>query len=124
MSGIIIVEDEREIADLLELYLLNDGFAVRKFHNAADALAGIEADCPDLLLLDIMLPDADGFSVCRKIRERYYFPIIMLTARTGDDDKISLKEEGDYMNLNKARCPLLGNDIPLFIMQTKTCTKL
>lgn len=88
MSGIIIVEDEREIADLLELYLLNDGFTVRKFHNAADALAGIEAECPDLLLLDIMLPDADGFSVCRKIRERYYFPIIMLTARTGDDDKI------------------------------------
>lgn len=87
-NSIIVVEDEAEIADLLELYLSNDGFAVRKFNNAADALESIEADCPDLVLLDIMLPDADGFSVCRKIREKYFFPIIMLTARTGDDDKI------------------------------------
>lgn len=87
-NSIIVVEDEAEIADLLELYLSNDGFAVRKFNNAADALESVEADCPDLVLLDIMLPDADGFSVCRKIREKYFFPIIMLTARTGDDDKI------------------------------------
>ncbi len=87
-NSIIVVEDEAEIADLLELYLSNDGFAVCKFNNAADALESIEADHPDLVLLDIMLPDADGFSVCRKIREKYFFPIIMLTARTGDDDKI------------------------------------
>ncbi|MDR1134710.1 MAG: response regulator, partial [Clostridiales Family XIII bacterium] len=75
---ILIVEDEREIADLIELYLLNEDFDVRKFCTAKEALACIADEEFDLAVLDLMLPDADGFSVCRKIRESYTYPIIML----------------------------------------------
>lgn len=85
---IIIVDDEKEIADLLDLYLTNDGFSVSKAFNAKDALDLVEAENFDLMLLDIMLEDMDGFSVCKKIREKHYFPIIMLTSRTDSNDKI------------------------------------
>lgn len=85
---IIIVDDEKEIADLLDLYLTNDGFSVSKAFNAKDALDLVEAENFDLMLLDIMLEDMDGFSVCKKIREKNYFPIIMLTSRTDSNDKI------------------------------------
>ncbi|MFR8011490.1 MAG: VanR-ABDEGLN family response regulator transcription factor [Clostridia bacterium] len=86
---ILIVDDEREIADLLELYLKNDGYDVRKFYNGTDALREIAAAPPDLAVLDVMLPDVSGFDICRKIREQYFFPIIMLTARVEDLDKIT-----------------------------------
>lgn len=85
---IIIVDDEKEIADLLELCLTNDGFSVSKASNAKDALDLVEAENFDLMILDIMLEDMDGFSVCKKIREKYYFPIIMLTSRIDSNDKI------------------------------------
>lgn len=85
---IIIVDDEKEIADLLDLYLTNDGFSVSKAFNAKDALDLVEAENFDLMILDIMLEDMDGFSVCKKIREKHYFPIIMLTSRTDSNDKI------------------------------------
>ncbi len=87
-ESILVADDEKEIADLIEIYLGNDGFAVRKFYNGADALRALEASPPDLALLDVMLPDIDGFSLCRRIRERFYFPIIMLTAKVEDGDKI------------------------------------
>ena len=85
---ILVVDDEEAIADLVEVYLSNEGFAVRKFSSAAPALASVEADPPDLAVLDVMLPDMDGFALCQKIREKHLFPIIMLTARVEDMDKI------------------------------------
>ena len=85
---IVIVDDEKEIADLLELYLKNDGFTVYKFYNGNDFLEQLDSIVPDLLLLDIMLPDTDGFTICQKIREKYVFPIIMLTAKVDDSDLV------------------------------------
>ena len=89
MEKILVVDDEKEIADLMELYLKNDGYEVYKFYNGMDALACIEKNELDLALLDVMLPDIDGFHICRKIREKYYFPVIMLTAKVEDVDKIT-----------------------------------
>lgn len=87
-ANILILDDERPIADLIELYLKNENYNVYKFHTARQALACV-ADTPiDLAILDVMLPDEDGFSVCRKIREEHYFPVLMLTAKVEDMDKI------------------------------------
>ncbi len=85
---ILIVDDEKEIADLIEVYLKNDGYRVYKFYRAADALLCIEETDLDLAILDVMMPDIDGFQLCRKIREKHYYPIIMLTAKVEDGDKI------------------------------------
>ena len=84
---ILIVDDEKEITDLVEIYLKNDGYQVCKCSSGKEALAGIETQKIDLAILDIMLPDIDGFSLCKKIREAYYFPIIMLTAKVEDIEK-------------------------------------
>ena len=87
-ANILIVDDEKEIADLIELYLINDGCTVHKFYNGADALSYINAQSPDLAILDIMLPDIDGFTLLQKIREKHFYPVIMLTAKSEDTDKI------------------------------------
>ena len=87
-SKILIVDDEKEIADLIEVYLKNDGYKVYKFYNGTDALKCMESEKMDLAILDVMLPDVDGFTICQKIRERYFYPIIMLTAKVEDHDKI------------------------------------
>ncbi len=89
MANILIVDDEKEIADLLELYLTNDGFTVYKCFCGEDALHCLKTKQIDLALLDVMLPDIDGFSLCRTIRETSYFPIIMLTAKVEDESKIT-----------------------------------
>lgn len=86
---IIVVEDEKEIADLIEIYLKNEGFDVTKFHSGGKACEWIDKNPIDLAVLDLMLPDIDGFSVCRKIREKYTYPIIMLTAKDEETDKIA-----------------------------------
>lgn len=89
MDGkILIVDDEREITDLLEVYLKNEGFFVYKFYRAKEVVECLENHEMDLAILDVMLPDEDGFSLCRRIRERWFFPIIMLTAKVTDMDKI------------------------------------
>lgn len=85
---ILIVDDEKEIADLLEVYLKNDGYTVYKFYNGTDALRCADTQSLDLAILDVMLPDIDGFRICQHIRERYFYPIIMLTAKVEDSDKI------------------------------------
>ena len=85
---ILVVDDETEIADLIQVYLNNDGYAVYKFYNGVDALKCIEETEIDLAILDVMLPDIDGFRICQKIREKFYFPVIMLTAKIDDSDKI------------------------------------
>ena len=79
---------EKEIADLIEVYLKNDGYTVYKFYSGAEALKCIGETDLDLAILDVMLPDVDGFHICQKIRERFYYPIIMLTAKVEDGDKI------------------------------------
>lgn len=88
-ESILIVDDEKEIADLIEVYLKNDGYRVFKFYNGTDALNCISSTKLDLAILDVMLPDADGFQICQKIREKYFYPIIMLTAKIEDRDKIT-----------------------------------
>lgn len=88
-ATILIVDDEPEIADLVELYLRNEGFTVYKFYSAKEALNCIEEVKLDMAILDVMLPEIDGFTICRKIREKYTFPIIMLTAKNQEIDKIS-----------------------------------
>ena len=88
-SKILIVDDEREIADVVALYLQNESYDVIKCYNGKDALQQIETEKPDLALLDIMLPDIDGFTILQKIRENYNFPVIMLTAKTEYMDKIT-----------------------------------
>ena len=85
---IIVVDDEKEIADLIGLYLENDGYEVHKFLTGADALKFVETCEPALAVMDVMLPDTDGFALLRKMREAHDFPAIMLTARTADSDKI------------------------------------
>ena len=85
---ILVVDDEKEIADLIEVYLKNDGYTVYKYYNGTDALQCIGETTLDLAVLDIMLPDIDGFRICQKIREKYFYPIIMLTAKVEDGDKI------------------------------------
>ena len=98
-GNILIVDDEKEIADLIEVCLQNDGYTVQKCYNGIEALKYIESKPFDLAILDVMLPDIDGFRICQKIRERYYYPIIMLTARGEDMDKILGLEYGadDYI---------------------------
>lgn len=86
---ILVVDDEHDIVDLLEVYLQNENYIVYKFYSAKDALACIEQEEFDLAILDIMLPDISGFSVCQKIREKHTYPIIMLTAKDEETDKIT-----------------------------------
>lgn len=85
---ILVVDDEKEIADLLEVYLKNDNYIVHKYYNGIEALECIQKTEIDLAILDVMLPDIDGFRICQKIRENFYFPVIMLTAKIDDGDKI------------------------------------
>ena len=87
-ARILVVDDEKEIADLIEVYLINDGYLVYKFYNGTDALECIEENELDLAVLDIMLPDIDGYHICQKIREKFFYPVIMLTAKVEDGDKI------------------------------------
>jgi len=85
---ILVVDDEAPIADLVEVYLTNEGYIVHKCGTGQEALAEVEKGGIDLAVLDVMLPDIDGFTICRTIREQYFFPIIMLTAKVEDMDKI------------------------------------
>ena len=85
--NILVVDDEKELADVIELYLAGDGCTIHKCYTGAEALACIAHTELDLAILDVMLPDGDGFQICRKIREKSYYPIIMLTAKGTDADK-------------------------------------
>lgn len=89
IANILVVDDEQSIADLIELYLTNEHYNVFKFYNGEDALNCIESEKLDLAILDVMLPGVNGFSICRRIREKYNFPVIMLTAKDEEIDKIT-----------------------------------
>ena len=88
-ADILIVDDETAIADLVEVYLKNEGYSVHKFYTGAEALECVRAGKIDLAILDVMLPDIDGFTICQRIREEgHMFPVLMLTAKVEDMDKI------------------------------------
>lgn len=88
-AKILVVDDETAIADLIEVYLKNENFNVLKCYNGTDAVRCVENEHIDMAILDVMLPDVDGFQICRKIREKYTYPIIMLTAKEEEIDKIT-----------------------------------
>jgi DNA-binding response OmpR family regulator len=96
---VLVVEDEASIASFVSLYLKNAGYRVKAVASGGDALAQVEAEQPALIVLDLMLPDMDGIEVCRRLRQRRDIPILMLTARDEDIDKIIGLEVGadDYM---------------------------
>lgn len=96
---ILIIEDEEGIIHLLNLYLKDAGYTVVAAHDGADGLALHAREHPDLVILDIMLPALNGFEVCRRIRAWSKTPILMLTARSDEDDRINGLELGadDYL---------------------------
>lgn len=96
---ILVADDEREIADLVALYLENEGFLVTKCYDGAEAMRIAGQEQMDLAVLDIMLPGASGLEICRRIRDKYNYPIIMLTAKGEETDKITGLALGadDYM---------------------------
>jgi DNA-binding response OmpR family regulator len=97
--SILVVEDEASIASFVAMYLKRAGFAVRVASTGGDALEQAAAEAPSLIVLDLMLPDLDGIEVCRRVRQRSDVPILMLTARDDDVDKIIGLEVGadDYV---------------------------
>jgi len=85
---LLIVDDEWNMRNLLRIYLQKEGFAVQEAANAGEALGLLKLSRYDLLLLDVMMPDIDGWEVCRRVREFADLPILMLTARTSTQDKV------------------------------------
>lgn len=86
---ILVVDDEKDIVDIIEFYLQNENYEVIKSYSASEALNYIYKEEVELAILDIMMPEIDGMKLCQKIRKNYNFPIIMLTARVNDLDKVN-----------------------------------
>ena len=107
---ILVVDDEQEIGELVGLYLKNEGYTVFSCTLGAEALACVEREDLSLAILDVMLPDMTGFDLCRRIRETHMFPIVMLTAKVEDMDKITGLTLGadDYISIG-TRISLLKN---------------
>ena len=85
---ILVVDDEKEIRDLIEIYLKNEGYKILKASDGREALDIVKKDHIDLIILDVMMPNMDGIEACMKIREEESMPIIMLSAKSEDMDKI------------------------------------
>jgi len=100
LGSILVVEDDPTVCDVVTRYLERDGFSVTAVGDGEAALASAEQDVPDLMILDIMLPRLDGFEVCRRIRAKGPVPIIMLTARGEESDRIMGLDLGadDYIS--------------------------
>mgnify|MGYP005983397359 CR=1 FL=1 len=96
---ILVVEDEKAIADILVFNLQREGYDTLAAYDGAEGLRCALSESPDLILLDVMLPEMDGFEVCRRVREQSDVPIIMLTAREEEADKVMGLELGadDYI---------------------------
>ncbi|WMJ81526.1 response regulator transcription factor [Clostridium sp. MB40-C1] len=88
MEKILIVEDDKDIRDILKIYLEAEPFEIWEAENGKQAFEVLKDKEPDLVILDLMLPDIDGLILCKNIRTKYKYPIIMLTAKTADQDKI------------------------------------
>ena len=99
LGKILVTDDDKNICELLRLYLEKEGYSVILAHDGEEALLKFETLHPDLMLLDIMLPGLDGWQVCREVRKKSQVPIIMLTAKGDDMDKILGLEYGadDYI---------------------------
>lgn len=99
VQKILVVDDEKNIVDIIKFNLKKEGYEVITASNGREAIEKNEAEKPDLIMLDIMMPEIDGYEACRKIREKYNTPIIMLTARAEELDKVLGLELGadDYM---------------------------
>ena len=97
--NILVVEDDRNISDLIRMYLEKEGFDVRIAYDGGKAVEEFDREAPDMVLLDIMLPVMDGWAVCAHIREKAKTPIIMLTAKSEVNDRITGLEMGadDYL---------------------------
>ena len=87
-SGILVIDDDKEIAELVEIHLVSDGYEVFKAYNAKQGFEILEKEDIKLIILDIMMPGTDGLSMCKTIRENKTIPIIMLSAKSTDLDKI------------------------------------
>ncbi|RYM04633.1 response regulator transcription factor [Sporolactobacillus sp. THM7-7] len=98
-NKILVVDDEQPIADILQFNLEKEGFQVVCAYDGDEALEKVEQEKPDMVLLDVMLPVKDGVEVCREIRKNYNMPIIMLTAKDSEIDKVLGLEMGadDYV---------------------------
>jgi len=88
-KNVLIVDDDIKTVDLVKLYLTRDGYGVLTAYDGVEALRLARENRPDLIVLDLMLPDIDGFEVCRILRQESDVPIIMLTARSTDQDKLT-----------------------------------
>ncbi|MAR84896.1 MAG: DNA-binding response regulator [Cytophagia bacterium] len=99
MTTILIVDDDNELTELLDEFLSEHKFKTKVFHNPKEALSSLKTSVPDLILLDIMMPEMDGFQLLRKIRETLDVPVIMLTAKGEVSDKVVGLELGadDYL---------------------------
>jgi DNA-binding response OmpR family regulator len=99
MRTILVVEDEQTLAEMLKLNLERQGYGVIHVGDGHAALRAVEEDRPDLMVLDVMLPGLDGFEVCRRVRSRSNIPILMLTARGEEIDRVLGLEIGadDYL---------------------------
>lgn len=87
MEKILIIEDDPDIRRILKIYLEGESYEVWEAENGAEAMKQL-AKQPDLVILDLMLPDIDGLSICKSIRQKYLYPVIMVTAKDADRDKI------------------------------------
>lgn len=96
---ILIVDDEVKIANVLNNYLLKSGYETKMLHDGNDVMKTIEENPPELILLDVMLPNIDGLTLCKEIKEKYNFPVILVTARRDEIDRIMGLEIGadDYV---------------------------
>ena len=102
MSGkqkILIADDDTNIVELISLYLTKEGYETKKAYNGREALKHLQSFAPNLMILDIMMPEMDGYAVCREVRKMSSIPIIMLTAKGEDTDRIVGLEMGadDYL---------------------------
>lgn len=99
MVKVLVVDDEDNVCELVRLYMQKEGYQVLKAHDGLTGLKMVEEEKPDIIILDIMLPEMNGWDVCRKIRQTLDVPIIMLTARSDEVDRIMGLEMGadDYV---------------------------
>jgi DNA-binding response OmpR family regulator len=99
-TRVLVIDDDQDLSALLARYLRGFNFEVSIARDSTDGLEALERDPPDIVILDVMLPEVDGFAVCRKVRDRSRVPIVMLTARGSVDDRIVGLELGadDYVS--------------------------
>jgi DNA-binding response OmpR family regulator len=106
LRHILIVDDDKEIVQLIAIYLQNESFRVSKAFNGEEALQIVENDKIDLVILDVMMPKVDGMEVCRTIRAKNHVPILMISAKSEDFDKITGLMSGADDYLTKPFNPL------------------